>query len=106
MFAGRGKMSRKEMQNNMKAMLAKTKVADVMTAGSGPSNSAYQPKKHFQPPKSKQSSSSKNEKPNNKRPANVRQPTASEGSTREKKEVIVNSQKSIYKPNLKRVDSS
>ena len=33
MFAGRGKMTRKELQNNMKAMLAKTKVADVMTAG-------------------------------------------------------------------------
>ena len=56
-------MSRKEMQNNMKAMLAKTKVADVMTAGNGPSNSAYQPKKHFQPPKAKASSSSKHEKP-------------------------------------------
>ena len=54
-------MSRKEMQNNMKAMLAKTKVATEMTAGGGAGNSAYKPTKHFQPSRAKQSSSSKNE---------------------------------------------
>lgn len=51
MFGGRAKMSKKELQNNMRAMLAKTKVADVVTAGSGAGQSGYQPKKHFQPTK-------------------------------------------------------
>ena len=36
----------------------------------------------------------------------MRQPSAADGGAREKKEIIVNSQKSIYKPNLRRVDSS
>ena len=88
-----------------RAMLAKTKVSTEMTAGGGTNNtSAYQPKKHFQAPKAKQASS-KNERPTNKRQSHLRQPT-SDGASREKKEVIVNSQKSIYKPTLKRVDSS
>jgi len=59
MFGGKGKMSRKAMQANMKAMLAKTKVADAVMSGGGPGASAYQPKQNFAPSKAKPSSSSK-----------------------------------------------
>jgi hypothetical protein len=37
MFANRGKMTKKDMQANMRAMLAKTKVADDVV-GRGPSS--------------------------------------------------------------------
>ena len=34
MFGNRGKMTKKDMQNNMRAMLAKTKVADTVVSSS------------------------------------------------------------------------
>ena len=85
-------------------MLAKTKVSsDVVHRGSTTQNasqSAYQPKKNFQPSKTK---TTPNAKSNNQ--PNKRTPSRQSTDTAERKQVLINSQKSIYKPTLKRVDS-
>ena len=100
MFANRGKMTKKDMQANMRAMLAKTKVADsVVGRGQSSQNnsqSAYQPRKNFQPTKTKPASTNK---------STTKRLPSRQNDGGEKRQVVVNSQKSIYKPNLKRADS-
>ena len=80
MFANRGKMTKKDMQNNMRAMLAKTKVADnVVTSqgsavGGGTTSAPYAPKKNFLPAKNKSNTSANNKSSNqpNKRTSSLR----------------------------------
>ena len=90
-------MTKKDMQNNMRAMLAKTKVSSDTKTTSGSMGGTqtvpgYQPRKNFTgapkpPPKPV------------KKKVEVR-------SSQNGRQVIVQSQKSIYKPTLVRADST
>ena len=77
MFGNRGKMTKKDMQNNMRAMLAKTKVADnvVTSQTAAVSSSGYVAKRNFQPAKNKSNTASNNKSSNqaNKRTSSLRQ---------------------------------
>lgn len=93
LFGGRGKLSKKDLAKNMKAMLAKTKVASSVTTEActimtGPSSAAH-PKK----------------KPTNSRPI-PQAPSSKPLKPAASAKKLPEPQKSIYKPQLKRNDSS